>query len=66
MIWTNLNTFATGSALMVINYGKIVLYMDGIVWAYLLAPFAGDTRVLANLFRDSAFIKGFATHVHHL
>lgn len=65
MIGTNINTFSAGSTFMVINYCKVVLYVDGIVWAYLLTLFTSNTRILTNLFGDSTFIKRFATHMYH-
>lgn len=66
MVGANINTFAAGSAFMIINHGKVILHVDSVIWAYLLAPLAGDTRILANLLCGCTLIKRFTTHVYHL
>src|SRR3989339_644423 len=65
-VWTNLHAFPAGGTLIIINYCKIILHMDSIVWTYFFALFTGNTRILTNLLRNSAFIERLASHVHHL
>src|SRR3989304_5101072 len=64
-IWTNLHAFPARCAFVIINYCKVILHVDSIVWTYFFALFTGNTRILANLLRNSAFIERFASHMHH-
>ena len=63
---TNLDTFPTGGTFIIINYCKIILHVDSIVWTYFFALFTGNTRILANLLRNSALIERLAPDMHHL
>src|SRR4030067_2986101 len=65
-IWTNLHAFPARGAFVIINYCKIILYVDSIVWTYFFALFTGNTRILTNLLRNSAFIERLAPDMHHL
>src|SRR3989339_873926 len=65
-VGTNFHTFSAGGTLIIINYCKIVLHVDSIVWTYFFALFTGNTGILANLLRNSAFIERLAPDMHHL
>ena len=64
-VGTNFHTFSAGGTLIIINYCKIVLHVDSIVWTYFFALFTGNTRILTNLLRNSAFIERLAPDMHH-
>src|SRR3990170_1687674 len=64
-IWTNLHAFPARCAFVIINYCKIILHVDSIVWTYFFALFTGNTRILTNLLRNSAFIERLAPDMHH-
>src|SRR3972149_1116738 len=65
-IRTDLHTFSTGGTLIIINYCKIILHMNSIVWTYFFALFTGNTRILTNLLRNCTFIERLASYMHHL
>src|SRR3989304_7206420 len=64
-IWTDLHTFSTGGALIIINYCKIILHMNSIVWTYFFALFTGNTGILTNLLGNCALIERLASYMHH-
>jgi len=57
VIRADLHTFSAGGTFMIIDYRKIILYMNGIVGTYLFTLFTGNTRILANLLGNRAFIE---------
>src|SRR3990172_8949826 len=65
LVGTNFHTFPAGGAFVIINYCKIILHVDSIVWTYFFALFTGNTRILTNLLRNSAFIERLASYMHH-
>ena len=64
-IRTHRNTLSTRGAFVVINRGKVVLHVNGVIRAVLFTQFAGNTGILAYLFGNGALIQGFASHVNH-
>ncbi len=64
-IGTNLHTFPTGGAFIIINYCKIILHVDSIVWTYFFALFTGNTGILTNLLGNCALIERLASYMHH-
>jgi len=57
VIGTDLHTFSARGTFAIINYCKIILYMNSIVRTYFFALFTGNTRILTNLLGNCAFIE---------
>ena len=65
VIRADLHTFSARGTFAIINYCKIILYMNSIVGAYLFTLFTGNTGILAYLSGNGAFVKGFTSYVYH-
>src|SRR4030067_1973121 len=65
-IRTHRSTLSTRGAFAVINRGKVVLHVNGVIRTILFPQLAGNAGILTYLFGNGTLIQGFAPHVNLL